>query len=88
MSKSISLTAKIVPIGNSKGIRIPKSVREQAGLSGTVTMTVTADALIIRSKRKPREGWEKQLRRILKENPEQELLLPDVGTVYDEDWTW
>ncbi|MBV9991325.1 MAG: AbrB/MazE/SpoVT family DNA-binding domain-containing protein [Alphaproteobacteria bacterium] len=89
MKKSNSVTAEIVRIGNSHGVRIPKSIREQAGLTGTVTLTVTGGALVIRAKRKPREGWEKQYRQALKESPEQELLLPDdVGTVYDKDWTW
>lgn len=89
MKKSNSVTAEIVRIGNSHGVRIPKALREQARLTGTVTLTVTSGALVIRPKRKPREGWEKQLRQALKDNPEQELLLPDdMGTVYDEEWTW
>ena len=83
-------TAEIVRIGNSKGVRIPKALREQVGLEGKVTLSVERGALVIRPKvRKPREGWAEQYDRALKENPEQELLLPDdMGTVYDKDWTW
>ncbi|HWA89035.1 MAG TPA: AbrB/MazE/SpoVT family DNA-binding domain-containing protein [Rhizomicrobium sp.] len=88
MKKSNSVTAEIVRIGNSHGVRIPKAIREQAGLTGKVTMTVTGDALVIRPQRKPREGWAQQYRKALKANPDQELLLPDIGTVYDKDWTW
>ncbi len=89
MKKSNSVTAEIVRIGNSHGVRIPKAIREQVGLTGTVTLTVTDDALVIRAKRKPREGWAEAFAQALKEDPEQELLLPDdMGTVYDEDWTW
>ncbi len=85
--------AEIVRIGNSKGVRIPKALREQVGLEGKVTLSVEAGALVIRPgrkrKRKPREGWAEQYAKALKENPEQELLLPDdMGTVYDKDWTW
>jgi antitoxin MazE len=89
MKKSNSVTAEIVRIGNSHGVRIPKAIREQAGLTGRVTMTVADNALVIRAERKPREGWAEAYAKALKENPEQELLLPDdMGTVYDEEWTW
>ena len=83
-------TAEIVRIGNSKGVRIPKALREQVGLEGKVTLSVERGALVVRPKRrKPREGWAEQFERALKEDPEQELLLPDdMGTVYDKDWTW
>jgi antitoxin MazE len=83
-------TAEIVRIGNSKGVRIPKALREQVGLEGKVTLSVERGALVIRPKtRKRREGWSEQYDRALKENPEQELLLPDdMVTVYDKDWTW
>jgi antitoxin MazE len=88
MKKSNAVTAKIVKIGNSHGIRIPKAIREQVGLTGAVTLTVSDNALVIRPQRKPREGWAKQLAQALKDDPEQEMLLPDIGTVYDKDWTW
>jgi antitoxin MazE len=90
MNKPVTM-AEIVRIGNSKGVRIPKALREQAGLDGKVTLSIERGALVIRParKRKPREGWAEQYDRALKENPEQELLLPDdMGTVYDKDWTW
>ena len=83
-------TAEIVRIGNSKGVRIPKALREQVGLEGKVTLSVERGALVIRpKKRKPREGWAEQYERALKENPEEEKFWPDdMGTVYDKDWTW
>jgi antitoxin MazE len=89
MTKPVT-TAEIVRIGNSKGVRIPKALREQVGLEGKVTLSVERGALVIRPEaRKPREGWAEQYAKALKENPEQELLLPDdMGTVYDKDWTW
>jgi antitoxin MazE len=89
MNKPVT-KAEIVRIGNSKGVRIPKALREQVGLEGKVTLSVESGALVIRpAKRHPREGWDEQFDRALKENPEQELLLPDdLGTVYDKDWTW
>jgi antitoxin MazE len=84
-------TAEIVRIGNSKGVRIPKALREQVGLEGKVTLSVERGALVIRPKgRKPREGWAEQYERALKENPEQEKLWPDdmKNEFDDAEWTW
>ncbi|MGO9467754.1 MAG: AbrB/MazE/SpoVT family DNA-binding domain-containing protein [Isosphaeraceae bacterium] len=51
------MKTRIVRIGNSQGIRIPKPLLEQAGLSGEVEMIARDDSLIIRPARRPREGW-------------------------------
>ena len=90
MNKPVT-TAEIVRIGNSKGVRIPKALREQVGLEGKVALSVERGALVIRpAKKRPREGWAEQYDRALKENPEHEdLWTGDAGgTVYDKDWTW
>ena len=59
MKRAAALTTEIVRIGNSKGIRIPKAIREQAGLAGKVSLLVSGGALVIRSARMPRCGWDK-----------------------------
>ncbi len=51
------MKAQIVRIGNSRGIRIPKPLLEETGLSGEVEVSVKDDALVISRSRKPREGW-------------------------------
>jgi len=38
----------IIPIGNSKGIRIPKAVLEQCNFSKDVSLEVKGDCLIIK----------------------------------------
>ena len=48
---------RLVRIGNSRGVRIPKPLIEQAGLGDDVAVAVTNGAVIIRSCRRPREGW-------------------------------
>lgn len=47
---------KVVKIGNSQGIRIPRSLLEQAQLSGDVVLTVENSKLILQSAHKPRQG--------------------------------
>jgi antitoxin MazE len=51
------MKTRIVRIGNSQGIRIPKPLIEQTGLSGEVEICVRRDSLVIRRAAKPRKGW-------------------------------
>ena len=51
------MKARIIPIGNSKGIRIPKSLLEQSGLAGEVEIVAKNGSLVIRPIKRPREGW-------------------------------
>lgn len=48
----------IVPIGNSKGIRIPKLLLDQCGFEEKVEVKVKNKTLIL-SAQKPRLGWKK-----------------------------
>jgi antitoxin MazE len=49
---------KLIKIGNSQGIRLPKAVIEQAGLTHQLELKVAEGAVIIRSAKRTREGWE------------------------------
>lgn len=50
--------ARIVKIGNSKGVRLPKALLEQAGLGEHVTLEVRQGSIVILpSTAHPREGW-------------------------------
>jgi antitoxin component of MazEF toxin-antitoxin module len=42
------MKTRIVRIGKSQGVRIPKALLEQAGLSGEVEITAEGNALVIR----------------------------------------
>jgi antitoxin MazE len=55
-----SVKSRIIKIGNSRGIRIPKILLDQAKLGDEIEVEVQGDKLIIRSLRRPRQGWDKQ----------------------------
>ncbi len=80
----------MVRVGNGKGVRIPKRLRDEAGLNDKVAMTVQGRAIVIRpAGYKVRQGWAEQYDKALRENPEPETAWPDdMGTVYDKEWTW
>jgi antitoxin MazE len=84
------MRAQIVRIGNSQGIRLPKVVLEQAGLSGEVELKVRDNEIVIRPLRKPREGWDEAFR-AMAENGDDKLLDADAPslTQWDEsEWEW
>jgi antitoxin MazE len=81
---------RIVPIGNSRGIRIPKPLLEQTGLSGEVEISAEDDALVIRPVKKPRAGWTAAFQQMAQRGDD--ALLDDVPpslSGWDEgEWEW
>ena len=51
------MKARVVRIGNSQGLRIPKAVIEQCNLHGAVDLIVQQGQLVVRSAAKARAGW-------------------------------
>ncbi len=49
---------RIVRIGNSQGIRIPKIFLEQIALGEEVELALEAEQIVIRSAHSVRHGWE------------------------------
>jgi antitoxin MazE len=80
----------IVRIGNSRGIRIPKPLLEQARLGDTVEIVANDDGLLIRSAKKPRAGWEAAFAEMARRGDDA-LVDPPPATLstWDEDeWQW
>ena len=55
------MEVKLIQIGNSHGVRLPKTIMRRAGVSpgACLLLDVTSDQRIVlsRPKRHPREGW-------------------------------
>jgi antitoxin MazE len=51
------MLTKIVAIGNSRGIRIPKSMLDHCGFGDEVDLQTKNGALILRPVNTPRAGW-------------------------------
>lgn len=51
------MKTRIIRIGKSHGIRIPKPLLEQIGLKGEVEISVRAERLVITPAAPPRAGW-------------------------------
>jgi antitoxin MazE len=84
------MRTRIVKIGNSQGVRIPKLLLERSNLAEEVELEAEDDRIIIRSTREPRHGWEGAFRQMA-ERGDDALLDdgPPAQTRWDEDeWQW
>jgi len=80
--------ARIIRIGNSQGLRVPRALLEQAELSDEVELQAQPGRLIVRAARRPRAGWASSAQ-TMRERDDDKLLDQPTATRFDEeDWTW
>lgn len=85
------MKTKIVKIGNSRGIRIPKSLIDESGLKSEVDLEVLDGQIIIKSISQSRESWDSLFKKMAK-NKDDILLDSDTiaqqSTWDKEEWEW
>ena len=82
------MKARLVRIGNSRGVRLPKPLIEEAGLTDEVEVRVRGRAVVIMPVGQPRSGWAEAAKQMRQRN-EDRLLEGPTGTRFDdEDWKW
>ena len=86
----MSIKARIVNIGNSRGIRIPKLLLEEANLIDEVELEVEEGQLILRRPSHPRSDWEERFRQMARRGDDR-LLDAEISssTSWDnKEWEW
>ena len=83
-----AIRTRIVKIGNSQGVRIPKLLLEQSGLHTEVEIEVQGDHLTIRTASCLRAGWDEAFAAMAEQHDD--VLLDDVhSTAWDQaEWDW
>jgi antitoxin MazE len=84
------MKTRIVRIGNSQGIRIPKPLLKQTGLNGEVEVFAKNGSLVIRSAKSPRAGWSAAFQEMARRGDDA-LLDPASSTLSQWDqneWAW
>ena len=71
------MQVSLIKIGNSKGIRLSKTLIEKYNLRDTVELILEKGQIIIKPSSKPRKGWEKAFKEMA-ENGDDQLLFSDV----------
>ena len=77
------MKAKIIKIGNSQGVRIPKLILEQTGLGEEVEIEADDDRIIIKPATYARQGWNDAFES-MSINADDVLL--DADLTGQEDW--
>ena len=85
---TMMIRSKVVKIGNSRGIRIPRTLLEQAGLTDEIEMTVEGNRLIVNAVHQPRAGWDARFAEMAEKGNDQLLDEPTPTEWDDEEWVW
>jgi antitoxin MazE len=58
---------KIVPIGNSRGVRLPKEIIERYAIEDTIVLEAHEETLVFRNKHDKRLSWEETFKGMARE---------------------
>jgi antitoxin MazE len=84
------MRARVVKIGNSQGIRIPKTLLDQTGILDDVELEVKQNQIVIRPISNPRKDWEKAFK-AMADRGDDALINGDENLSHswdDEEWQW
>lgn len=82
---------RLIRVGNSQGIVLPKKLLQQYRLSGEVELQPTPEGLLIKPIISPaRQGWDAQMQAALPDGLQQEgELLEGFSDEFEEaEWQW
>ena len=84
------MRARVIKIGNSQGVRIPKPILELTGIMEDVELEVEKNQIIIRPISNPRVGWDLAFK-TMAEKDDDELIheTENISHSWDEEgWQW
>jgi len=79
---------KVVPIGNSRGVRLPKAVLDKYAIKDAVVLEEREDGLLLRRKNDKRLSWEETFRATAREREDWSDLDAAVADGLDRDERW
>ena len=81
------MRAQIIRIGNSQGVRIPKTLLQDGKISGEVELELHDEGILIRSLQKPRATWAAAFRSVAEGEDDQTLA--EVPSQFErKEWQW
>lgn len=84
------MKTRIIKIGNSQGVRIPKLLLEQSNIGEEVELEAQDYQIVIRSTKRPRRNWEASFR-AMAENGDDRLIDADLtgrSSWGKGEWEW
>lgn len=84
-----AISSHLIKIGNSQGVRIPKSLLEASGITGKIEIVLDKRQIIIRPvSEKSRQDWARSFQEMAN-NQDDQLLDQETATDWDnQEWEW
>lgn len=85
------MKTKLIRIGNSQGIRIPKPLIEESGLSGEIEMILRDNEIVLRSAEETRKDWDEAFEEMARQGDDRLLDQEEVKRPSEWDqteWIW
>ncbi len=82
------MRASVIRIGNSRGVRIPKSTLAACGIEDAVDLSIADGKIVLEAAPRRRQGWAEAAQEMARRGDDV-LLVPALLTTFDEDeWEW
>jgi len=75
------MEVSVIKIGNSKGIRLSKTLLDKYNIQDTVEVILEKGQIVIKPISRPRKGWEKAFKK-MEENGDDRML---INAVFDDE---
>jgi antitoxin MazE len=87
---SHEIRTKLIKIGNSQGIRLPKALLEQSGIVGEVGIEVQPDGIMIRpiAPHVVRSGWDSAFATMAEMGDDRLVDAPTATDWEQTEWEW
>ena len=85
---STTIKTRIIKIGNSQGIRIPKTLLELSGIQTEVEIEVKGDHLTIRQIPQLRIGWDHAFMSMAEQQDDKLLDEANLSSWDQVEWEW
>ena len=85
---SRSTELKVVAIGNSRGVRLPKAVLDKYAIRDAVVVEEREEGLLLRSKKDKRLSWNETYEEMAREREDWSDLEPTVADGLDTKEKW
>lgn len=81
------MIAKVIQIGNSKGIRIPNQILKEMNIENQIELIISdkKDEIILKPVHRVREGWNDSFKK-MKSVSDDKLVIDDSLDLNDWDW--
>lgn len=80
------MEVSVIKIGNSKGIRLSKSLLERYNIEDSVEIIQEKGQIVIKPVSNPRKGWEKAFKSMAKQGDDMLLILDIFEDENLEEW--